>query len=62
MTHPANISEMVDALLEKIPEDELRVLCAHHADGWIDFATPSILAELDRRQRARLPWWKRIFT
>lgn len=72
MKAPSNISEMVDALLAKIPEDELRVLCQHHVDGWIDFATPAILEELDRRRMwrayyaarlrvARLPWWRRIF-
>ncbi len=72
MSKLTGASEMVDALLEKIPEDELRLLCASHHDGFIDFATPSILAELDRRRmmksmreaRARidnLPWWRRIF-
>lgn len=56
-----DISAMVDALLEKIPEDELRLLCGSYHDGWIDFATPAILAELDRRKSVRKPWWRRIF-
>jgi hypothetical protein len=56
------MKDLVDKLLEKMTEAEIRTLCEPHKSGsWINFACPAILAELDRRKRERLPWWRRIF-
>lgn len=58
-TH-TEISKMVDALLEKMTEDEIRAIADQHAsDGY--FGAKQIIAELDRRKRSRLPFWRRIF-
>lgn len=59
MTRP--IEKMVDDLLLKFTEREIRYLLKHLDDSWLNLAAPGILAELDRR-RKKLPWWRRIFT
>lgn len=57
-----NWSEIVDRLLAAgLTEDDIRLLCRTTLGGWIDLAGPMIDRELERRRRARLPWWRRIF-
>lgn len=54
------MKELVDKLLEEMSEEEIRVLCNTPFESWVYWIGPSIIEELDRRKRARLPWWRRI--